>query len=71
MHKNREASAAAQASRNVVQCTVAAIVVAFLQDLIGAIGVGWAFMLMEGLCLIALGVSQTTSGNAELNMEYT
>ncbi|KAL2213702.1 MFS general substrate transporter [Sarocladium strictum] len=54
--KNHRAPAAAQASSNVVRCTMAAITVAFLQDLIDAVGIGWAFMFLAGLCAIALGL---------------
>ena len=52
----RGALAAAQASSNTMRCTMAAIVMAFLQDLIDKVGVGWAFTFMGGLCFIALGL---------------
>ena len=52
----RGALAAAQASSNTMRCTMAAIVMAFLQDLIDKVGVGWAFVFMGGLCFIALGL---------------
>lgn len=56
MDKNHRTPAAAQASSNIVRCGFAAIVVSFLQDMIEAIGIGWTFTLMGGLCLVAVGL---------------
>ncbi|KAI2466516.1 multidrug resistance protein [Annulohypoxylon bovei var. microspora] len=54
--KNHRNPAAAQASSNIVRCTLAAVTVSFLQDLIDALGIGWTFTFMGGLCLIAIGL---------------
>ncbi|KAH7169908.1 multidrug resistance protein [Dactylonectria macrodidyma] len=54
--KNHRTPAAAQASSNVVRCTMAAVAMAFLQDLIDAVGVGWIFTLLAGLCAISLSL---------------
>ncbi|KAF7529455.1 hypothetical protein G7054_g9839 [Neopestalotiopsis clavispora] len=54
--KNQEAAAAAQASSNIVRCTFATVAVAFLQEMIDKIGVGWTFTLFGGLFLIAMGL---------------
>lgn len=54
--KNHRAPAAAQASSNIVRCALAAIAVSFLQDMIDALGIGWMFTLMGGLCLVAVGL---------------
>src|ERR1700712_3788201 len=54
--KNHRSPAAAQASSNIVRCTLAAIAVSFLQDMIDAMGIGWTFTLMGGLCLVAIGL---------------
>jgi hypothetical protein len=51
--KNHQSPAAAQASSNIVRCTLAAIAVAFLQDMIDAMGIGWTFTFMAGLSLVA------------------
>ncbi|KAK3941808.1 MFS general substrate transporter [Diplogelasinospora grovesii] len=53
--KNHRTPAAAQASSNLVRCTLAAIAVSFLQNLLDATGTGWTFTLMGGLCLVAVG----------------
>ncbi len=52
--KNYRSPAAAQAASNMVRCSLAAIAVSFLQHAIDAMGIGWTFTLMGGLCLIAL-----------------
>ncbi|KAK8066477.1 hypothetical protein PG997_013224 [Apiospora hydei] len=39
--KNHRTPAAAQASSNIVRCTLAAIVIAFMEDMFGAMGIGW------------------------------
>ncbi len=54
--KNHRTPAAAQASSNIVRCALAAIAVSFLQDMIDALGIGWTFTLMGGLCVIAVGL---------------
>lgn len=35
---------------------MAAIVVAFLQNLIDALGIGWTYTFMAGLCVIVTGL---------------
>ncbi|KAH8802636.1 multidrug resistance protein [Xylogone sp. PMI_703] len=52
--KNHRNPAAAQASSNIVRCTLAAITVSFLQQMIDALGIGWTFTFMAGLCLFAV-----------------
>lgn len=54
--KNNRTPAAAQASSNIVRCGLAAIVVAFLQNLIDAIGIGWTFTFMGALCVMVMGL---------------
>lgn len=54
--KNNRTPAAAQASSNMVRCAFAAIAVSFLQDMIDAMGIGWTFTFMGGLCLVAVGL---------------
>jgi MFS family permease len=54
--KNHRRPAAAQASSNIVRCALAAIMVAFLQNLLDAIGTGWTFTLMGGFTLLAMGL---------------
>ena len=44
----------AQASLNIVRCTLAAGGIAVLQIVIDAIGVGWSFTLIAGLCLMSI-----------------
>lgn len=56
MDKNHRTPAAAQAASNIVRCTLAAIAISFLQDMIDAMGIGWTFTFMGGLCLVALGL---------------
>ncbi|KUJ17405.1 multidrug resistance protein [Mollisia scopiformis] len=50
---NPRAPAAAQASSNFVRCTLAAIAVAFLQDIIDRIGVGPTFTFFGCLCSLS------------------
>jgi hypothetical protein len=50
---NPKAPAAAQASSNFVRCTLAAIVVAFLQDMINRMGIGWTFTFLGLLCSLS------------------
>lgn len=52
--KNYRSPAAAQAASNIVRCSLAAITVSFLQDIIDTMGIGWTFTFMGGLCLVAL-----------------
>ncbi|KAL2069215.1 hypothetical protein VTL71DRAFT_15553 [Oculimacula yallundae] len=47
---NPDAPAAAQASSNFVRCTMAAISIAFLQEMIDRIGVAWTFTFFGLLC---------------------
>ncbi|KAI0835351.1 multidrug resistance protein [Hypoxylon sp. FL0890] len=54
--KNHRTPAAAQASSNIMRCTLAAITVSFLQNLIDALGIGWTFTFMGGLCLVVVGL---------------
>ncbi|KAL8720433.1 MAG: hypothetical protein Q9225_002691 [Loekoesia sp. 1 TL-2023] len=54
--KNYRTPAAAQASSNIVRCSLAAIAVSFLQDLIDVTGIGWTFTFLSGLCLVATGL---------------
>jgi hypothetical protein len=54
--KNHRSPATAQASSNIVRCALAAVVVAFLQRTFAAIGIGWTFTLMSGLCLVCVGL---------------
>ena len=54
--KNYRTPAAAQASSNIVRCALAAIAVSFLQDMLDAMGIGWTFTFMGGLCLVAVGL---------------
>ncbi|KAI8630215.1 multidrug resistance protein [Xylariaceae sp. FL1651] len=51
--KNHHNPSAAQAASNIVRCTFAAIIVAFLQNCIDSLGIGGTFTLMGGLCVIA------------------
>ncbi|KAF2105863.1 major facilitator superfamily domain-containing protein [Lophiotrema nucula] len=52
--KNHRSPAAAQASSNIVRCTLAAITMAFLQGLFDSWGIGWTFTFIGGLCLLAI-----------------
>ncbi|KAI0478375.1 multidrug resistance protein [Xylariaceae sp. FL0804] len=54
--KNHKAPAAAQASSNIVRCTLAAISIAFLEDIIIACSVGWTFTFIGGLCFVSTGL---------------
>ena len=54
--KNHRSPATAQASSNIIRCALAAVVVAFLQQTFAAMGIGWTFTLMSGLCLICLAL---------------
>jgi hypothetical protein len=53
---NHRSPSAATASTSLVRCAMAAIAMAFLEDLIKAVGIGWTFTFMGGLCLICLGL---------------
>ena len=50
---NHIAPATAQASSNIVRCTLAATAVAVLQKMIEVINVGWAFTLLGTLCSLS------------------
>ncbi|TIA08965.1 MFS general substrate transporter [Aureobasidium pullulans] len=50
---NHEAPATAQAAFNIVRCTLAAIAVAFFQDGIDSIGVGWTFTILSSFCWLS------------------
>ncbi|KAI1414615.1 multidrug resistance protein [Hypoxylon sp. FL1857] len=54
--KNHRNPAAAQASSNIMRCTLAAITVSFLQNLIDTLGIGWTFTFMGGLCLVVVSL---------------
>ncbi|KAK6856153.1 hypothetical protein PG995_008304 [Apiospora arundinis] len=54
--KNHRNPAAAQASSNIVRCTLAAIVVAFLEEMLKAMGIGWTFIFLGGMCVVATGL---------------
>lgn len=54
--KNYRTPAAAQASSNVVRCALAAIAVAFLQDMVNAMGIGGTFTFMGALNIVAIGL---------------
>ncbi|TLS23924.1 hypothetical protein PpBr36_08242 [Pyricularia pennisetigena] len=54
--KNHRTPAAAQASSNIIRCALAAIVVAFLQNILVALGVGLTFMLMGGWCVLIMAL---------------
>ncbi|KFA66679.1 hypothetical protein S40285_09200 [Stachybotrys chlorohalonatus IBT 40285] len=54
--KNHDAPAAAQASSIIIRCSMAAITMAFLEDLLEVAGIGWTFTFMAGLCLIAIAL---------------
>ena len=41
---------------NTICCALAAIVASFLQDMVDAMGIGWTFAFISGLCLVALGL---------------
>ncbi|KAK8136422.1 hypothetical protein PG984_004362 [Apiospora sp. TS-2023a] len=47
--KNHRTPAAAQASSNIVRCTLASIVIAFMQDMLDALGIGWTFTFLGGM----------------------
>lgn len=51
--KNTRTPVVAQASSNVVRCSLAAVTVSFLQHMLDAMGVGGTFTFMGGLCVVA------------------
>jgi hypothetical protein len=53
---NHRSPSAAGASTALVRCGLAAIAVAFLEDMIQAIGIGWTFTFVGGLCFAVLGL---------------
>lgn len=56
LDKNHQTPAAAQASSNVVRCTLAAITVAFLGDMLRAMGIGWILAFLGAMCIFAPGL---------------
>ncbi|KAM5372200.1 hypothetical protein ACJZ2D_007600 [Fusarium nematophilum] len=50
---NQDAPATAQASSNIVRCTLSAALVAALHEMIDAMGFGWTFTVMSVFCLVA------------------
>ncbi|KAK7953855.1 hypothetical protein PG988_014549 [Apiospora saccharicola] len=54
--KNHRAPAAAQASSNIVRCTLAAVVIVFMQDMLDAMGISWTFTFLGGMCVVATGL---------------
>ncbi|UQC82005.1 uncharacterized protein CLUP02_07491 [Colletotrichum lupini] len=52
--KNHNAAAAAQASSNLIRCTLATIAVAFLQKMLDIMGAGWTYTLLSALSLMAM-----------------
>ncbi|OAR03060.1 hypothetical protein LLEC1_04717 [Akanthomyces lecanii] len=50
--KNHNHPAAAQAASNIIRCAFAAIMVSFLDQMIHAFQIGWAFTFMGGLCIL-------------------
>jgi hypothetical protein len=53
---NHRSPSAANASTSLVRCALAAIAIAFLEDMIQAVGIGWTFTFLGGLCLVVLGL---------------
>jgi hypothetical protein len=49
----QDAPATAQASFNIVRCTISAAFVAVLEEMISGIGFGWTFTILGSLCLIS------------------
>lgn len=52
---NHRIPATAQASSNIIRCTLGAIAVAVLEDVIGRVGIGWTFVLL-GIGVLGSGV---------------
>ncbi|KAK8058729.1 Itaconate transport protein [Apiospora phragmitis] len=50
---NEDVPATAQASSNIVRCSMSAVLVGTLQIVIDKIGFGWAFTLLGSFCLVA------------------
>ncbi|KAK8020035.1 hypothetical protein PG990_005173 [Apiospora arundinis] len=53
---NHAAPSAANASTALVRCALAALAVAYFENILGAINVGWTFTCIAGLCLTVLGL---------------
>ncbi|KAK9773028.1 hypothetical protein SCAR479_10358 [Seiridium cardinale] len=53
---NHKSPAAANASTSLIRCAFAAIAVAYIEDFIQAIGVGWAFKFLDSLSIVVLGL---------------
>ncbi|KAF9567134.1 MFS general substrate transporter [Agrocybe pediades] len=47
-------SSSITACNNLIRCTLSAVMVSILQPLINAIGTGWTFVFLGGLCLLSL-----------------
>jgi len=47
--KNQGNTGAAQASNNLIRCTLAAIGISAIQRVLRAVGIGWTFTLLGGL----------------------
>jgi hypothetical protein len=54
VNKNSTMPVVAQAASNIVRCSLAAISISFLQQMIDKIGIGWTFTFMGALCILAL-----------------
>jgi hypothetical protein len=52
--KNHRTPVVAQAASNIVRCSLAAITISFLQQIIDKLGIGWTFTFMGALCVLAL-----------------
>ena len=53
---NHQIPATAQSSNNMDRCSLAAVAVAVLQDVIDSVGVGWMFTVLGLLCAISAGL---------------
>lgn len=53
---NRHAPSTAQASSNLVRCSLAAAAVAVMQPLLNAIGAGWTFTILAVICATGVPV---------------
>jgi hypothetical protein len=54
--KNHRSPATAHAASNIVRCALAAVIVAFQQNLFDVIGIGWTFTFMGGLAGVIMGL---------------
>ncbi|KAI0014868.1 multidrug resistance protein [Xylariomycetidae sp. FL0641] len=53
---NHKAPAAANAATNIVRCALAAIIVAYIQEIIDKVGTGWAFTILGSFCLVSIAL---------------